>query len=585
MISTVRANPKRSGFRAFAIVSIAALLTCAWAAAPALASHTQIAIMQDDAGLLTNPGPTLQEMRHLGVGMARVTVRWSYIAPDPTSLSRPSFDATNPDAYPSGNWAAYDELVRDAHADGIKVLFEVTGFAPYWAQGANPQRYAAHYGVDEAFEPSASAFGQFVQAVGTRYSGTFQPAGAGAALPRVNSWEIYNEPNFGEDIAPQAIDGSRILYAPISYRALVKAGWNALQATGHGRDTILIGALAARGAQARPGRSDPQGLPGTYGETKPLAFIRALYCLDNNYREYRGAAAAARGCPTTARGSARFRAQNPGLFNASGFSDHPYPTNQPPDRAAGSDPSYTEFSELPRLASTLDRIQHVYRSRERFPIWNTEYSYITDPPNAGPPTHNCGCHYVSPATAAQYLNWAEYLSWENPRIASTMQYLLYDPNPTVGTPEYGGFSSGLNFYPTVLEGQPKPAYFGYRLPVFLPKTSTRHGTTLEVWGNVRPAPYAITDGDGAQYVQVQFQRSSAGRWVSEKILRVTDRHGYFETPVAFPSSGSVRIAWTYPPLDVNLASSLVTPGQTPVPGGYVEPLGPVTSRTVKITIT
>jgi hypothetical protein len=462
----------------------------------------------------------------------------------------------------------------------------VTAFAPYWAQGPNPVRYGAHYSINEAFEPSAAAYGQFVEAVARRYSGTFKPGGIIPALPRVSAWEIYNEPNFGEDIAPQAIDHSKVLYAPVIYRSLLNAGWSALRATGHGRDTIIFGALAARGA-AIVGHGRWRGLPGTYGETKPLSFIRTLYCVNSAYHPLHGAAAAAEGCPRTRAGSRRFRAQNPALFNASGVSDHPYPVNQPPDRAFSRDPGFTDLSELPNLAFALDRIQRAYRSRKRFSIWNDEYSYITDPPNAGKPgSARPGSHYVSPATAAEYINWAEYLSWENPRIASTSQFLLYDPNPTVGTPEFGGFSSGLLFFSTVLGGGPKPTYFAYRLPIYLPQTSTRLGRTLEVWGNVRPGPYATADRYGPQYVQIQFRPSSGGQWIAEKTLNVADPHGYFDTRVAFPSSGSVRIAWTYPATDAALGSNLVTPNQTiPGPSGYVEPLAPTTSRSVRITIT
>ena len=43
----------------------------------------------------------MQELRHLGVGMVRVNVRWSLIAPDPTSRTRPNFNASDPNAYPA----------------------------------------------------------------------------------------------------------------------------------------------------------------------------------------------------------------------------------------------------------------------------------------------------------------------------------------------------------------------------------------------------------------------------------------------------------------------------------------------------
>ena len=585
----MQGTPRRPRFRSLGLGAAVAVSALACAPPPALASHSQIAIMQDDTALLANPGPTLQEMRHLGVEMVRVTVRWSYIAPNPLSFRRPSFNATDPNAYPAINWAPYDAIVADANNDGIRVLFDVTGFAPFWAQGSGASRYKAKYEIDRGFEPSASAYGQFVRAVGTRYSGTFTPPGSPTALPRVSAWELYNEPNFGEDLAPQAIDHSQVLWAPVMLRPLLNAAWSALRATGHGSDTKVIGALAARGIYIPASRGF--GNPGTYGGTPPIDFIRELYCLDSSYRPYRGAAAAARQCPTTAAASRRFRAQNPALFSASGWSIHPYQltndANAPPDMTRYHSPDFVALSQVSNMASALDRAQRVYGSGKRFPIWNDEYGYITSPPVIDAPVPNCHCKYVSPSTAAYYLNWAEYMSWANPRLASFSQFELYDPNPTLNVPNYGGFASGLIYYATVLGGQPKASYFAYRLPIYLPRTSTRLGNALKVWGDVRPAPLAMADGDGPQYVQIQFEQAPGAQWILEKTVKVTDPHGYFETSVAFPSSGYVRIAWTYPLSDTNLASNLVTPAQTTVgPSGYIEPLGnPTNSRSVKITIT
>src|SRR5690349_16523994 len=116
------------------------------AAAPAaMASGRQVSLFEDDVALLQNPVQSLQELRHLGVTMVRVNIRWSFIAPDADSRKRPSFNASDPNAYPAKYWAPYDALVRTANADGIKLLFTPTAFAPLWAQGPNPQKYGAHY--------------------------------------------------------------------------------------------------------------------------------------------------------------------------------------------------------------------------------------------------------------------------------------------------------------------------------------------------------------------------------------------------------------------------------------------------------
>src|SRR5437588_11573518 len=88
--------------------------------APAVASKTQEAILQDDAHLKADPGATLATLEQLGVTRVRVAVIWSSIAPRPASRHRPHrFNAVDPRSYPARGWATYDQIVRDAVADGI----------------------------------------------------------------------------------------------------------------------------------------------------------------------------------------------------------------------------------------------------------------------------------------------------------------------------------------------------------------------------------------------------------------------------------------------------------------------------------
>jgi hypothetical protein len=491
------------------------------------ASSNQVALFQEPT-ITSNPVGTLNALRQLGVGAVRVPLPWSSIAPDPSSTTRPSgFDATNPAAYPAAAWTPYDQVIRTARADGINVLLMVTGGAPLWATGAD--RPAARF---TQWKPSAAEYGSVMQAVATRYSGGYRPCASCAPLPRVNFWEVWNEPNWGPSLAPQATNGSRISTSPGIYRGLLDAGWGALQRTGHGRDTIVVGSLSPRGFKAPPSASLPQGLPGSFSTTKPLQFLRTLYCLDSRYRPLRGGAAAAVGCPAAPSASA-FRGQHPALFGANGFGIHPYPFDLPPTKADSRDPDFVEFSQIPRLAAALDRAQRAYGSHRRLAVYNTEYGYETNPPNRSN-------HFVSPATAATYINWAEYLSWRNPRIATTMQYLLDDPNPHVGQSTYGlgSFASGLIFY----HGRRKADYYAYRMPLFLPKTTTRRSRSLEIWGGVRPAHLAR----GRHRVQIQFRAGSRGRFRTSKTVSIRSARGYFDIRMVFPRSGAVRLSWRYP---------------------------------------
>ncbi len=516
---------------------IAAVSTVAGLPAPAAASVTQLSIIQDSPRVLSDSIGTLATFRALGVSTVRVIVVWSQVAPGWEGRTPPrNFDATDPGAYPAANWAPYDAIVKIAAADGITVDFTLSGGAPRWAEGPGIPP-AALDNPYWAWRPSAQAFGQFVQAVGERYSGTFVPRGQVAPLPRVSFWAIWNEPNFGEDLGPQAVNGSTVALGPSMYRNLVGRAWNALQATGHGADTILIGEFAPWGLSLRATPKRPQGLPGSFGQTKPLRFLRTLYCLDSGYRPLRGSAARSVGCPTTRAGSRAFRRGNPALFDATGLADHPYPHDQPPAIETNRDPDIAPFPRLPNLERAVDHVQRVYGSPRKLPIYNTEYGYITHPPNRGP--------FVSPATAAFYLNWEEYLSWRQPRVASTMQYPLYDPPGGQTNAGDGGFTSGLLF----ANGREKPSFAAYRLPLYLPFTATRRGRSLEVWGCVRPARYAIFDTGSPQSAQIQFAPRGSGGFTTVQTVLVGDPDNcYFDVRIGFPSSGTVRLAYTYPPV-------------------------------------
>ncbi|MGH2888754.1 MAG: hypothetical protein ACRDNJ_03905 [Solirubrobacteraceae bacterium] len=509
--------------------------------ASALASHSQLAIIQD-AQDLVDPAGTLQQFRLLGANTIRVVVPWATIAPDPSSRQRPSsFDATDPNDYPDSAWAPYDALVQTAAQDGITVDLTVTGGAPRWAESATPPKN--NEGVQYlAWKPKAADYGQFVRAIGTRYSGHFTPAGASSPLPAVHFWAIFNEPNFGNDLGPQATHDSTVFTGPIMYRQLLDAGYSALRATGHRHDTIIWGEFAAQGQEPRRSPRRTGGLPGMFGQTRPLLFLRDLYCVDSSFRPMRGRAARASGCPTSGGGSRRFRRQHPALFGATAVSDHPYPQGESPVSRAGNRVDYAKFPDLGNLEATLDRATRAYGSHKRFPIYNTEYGYITNPPHVG------GHHYPSPSKAAWYINWAEYLSWRQPRVASYMQYLLTDPPQSTGV--YSLFSSGLEFQ----DGTHKPTYDAYRLPVYMPRTSFPRRTRVEVWGAARPAPFMSRDGDGPQRVSIQLN----GRTV--RTITVRSSTGYFDVHMRFPHGGTVRLAYTYPASDAFLPVS--TAGQT-----------------------
>ncbi|HEX3978059.1 MAG TPA: hypothetical protein VHW96_17445 [Solirubrobacteraceae bacterium] len=485
---------------------------------PGVDSHRvgPVSVFTVGAELYNNSAAGMDLLQSLGVGFVRLDVNWGTVAPDSSSAHKPAIDARDPNAYPV--MTRYDALIRGLAARHIGVDLALIGPPPRWAEGPG----APTPSTQPEWKPDARDYADWVQAVGTRYSGHFTPSGASRPLPRVDFWSVWNEPNIGTNLGPEVThSGSAIEVAPKLYRDLLNGAWSSLQATGHGNDRILIGELAPAGVMT--------GAPGLFNAMAPLRFLRALYCVDANYQQLRGAQASQRGCPTTPAASAQFATQNPGLFKAPGFSVHPYSfTSLPPNVRIPNEPDYAELAAIPTVEATLDRLQRVYGSHKQFPIWSTEFGYLTNPPNPQ--------YTVTPALAAYYLNWAEYITWQDPRLKSFDQFLIQDP------PGSTVFATGLKN----AAGQPKPTLDAFRMPLYLPVTRGVAKHPLLVWGDVRPAPGAALRTHRRQKVQLQFKAASGKDFSTIDTVPLSNPHGYFEVRQVFPSSGSVRLRWTYP---------------------------------------
>lgn len=499
--------------------TVMGLTACALlaSAAPASASHSQVALFEEPSIEAVNPAQSagyieqqMQWMHNLGVGTLRVGIDWSAIAPDPNSRTQPSFDASNPNAYPAGAWAPYDQLINLAHSYGMQVDAIIGGPAPLWATQPNPPGCGTVGGSPVCFSnvwyPSVSDYSQFARAVASRYGS-------------VHFWEIWNEANWGPALAPQVVNGA--LVGASIYRSLLNAAYSALASAGHGRDTIVAGNYSQYAS----------AVLNATATSAPITFTRDLYCVNSSYKPLRGASARAVGCPTTKAATRRFRSSNPGLFKLSSFGVHPYQVFNPPTKPDFPSPTAVEYAEIPNLVTTLDRAQRAYGSRKRLSIYNTEYGYQTSPPAPSSPN-------PSQATAATWLNQAEYIAWKNPRIGSYDQYELQD---------LSWFRTGI----LNADWSPKATYYAYRMPIWLPSGVQRRGKT-EVWGAARPAHFASASQRTAY---IQFASGSSGQFRNVKAVRVNG-NGYFDVRVKFPSSGQVRIAWQYPPGASNLFNSL-----------------------------
>ncbi len=545
--STLRSRVCRLALALFGLC--AALI----AAAPASASPTQITIVQDE-GRLLHQGPlaqslALDEIKSLGADVVKVTVNWRNIAP--TGSRKPAgFVGDDPAEYSAANWAPLDSLVRGAAIRGLKVMFLVGGRAPDWAVSSSKAPAGS-------YNPSSVEFGRFVKALGTRYSGSYNPAAApggppppppgpppcqtptppgdpcpqpipasavrasaasaptawaaddGGALPRVDLWSVWNEPNLSGWLQPQ-YNRRKQPVSPEIYRGLFLAAHDALVASGHGSDQILMGDLLPF---ARSGKTYP-------ARVSPIKFLRELACVNSRYHAYRGAAAAARGCT------------NYQPLPGTGIAYHPYTLAEGPDALTplADDATINDLTRLDRALRKLARrfVDH------KMPIWITEFGFQTDPPDP----------FASPISLVpRFMSESEWLAYHDRRVRSYAQYPLSDDSTAGrGLGRFHGFQSGIDSS----SNRPKKfVYQAFQTPLFVRLVSR---SAVEVFGGVRVA------NGGTVTLEVGRGKSF------HKLATVSlNRMGYFDRTFHVSSAAKRSFRFTYALETSNVAKPFARP--------------------------
>ena len=390
--------------------------------------------------------------QRLGVDRVRVSAFWNGAAPNPSSRTKPAgFDGANPNDA-SYRWGALDRVVGSAHAHGLRVMLSITTPAPMWATTGKRR--------NDVWLPSPSEFGAFAEAVARRY---------GAA---VDQYGVSNEPNQGGWLQPQS--DRHGLISPGHYRAMVLAAYPRIKAADPS-STVLIGNLASSGTGKR-GRRAP---------IRPLAFLRAMACVNSHWRPTRrGSCHHFRPIPTDAIGH------------------HPYQFFLPPNHPSANR-NDAGIGDGRRLLRALDRLVRAGRIRpsrgRRLNVFYTEFGYQTDPPDpfAG----------VSLRRQSRWLQQVAYIVWRTPRIRAINQFRLTDgPIHGHGLAAFREFQSGLLF----ANRRKKPSYKTFPNPFFI--------SGHRAWGQVRPG--------GRHTVTLERRASSRGRFRRVRRVR-TDARGYF----------------------------------------------------------
>jgi hypothetical protein len=513
------------------------LLTCL--AAPAAEAATdQVSIIMDDDQFLyrgdRTMSRTLVTARSLGAEAVRVTVLWRVVGEgaklsnkeierlktdklrDRARAQRKRFKPTDPRTYPTRNWDRFDNLVKAATNLGMRVYFTVTGPGPSYAHRIAPPSQRANAGT---YKPYPSRFRAFVQAVGTRYSGNYRDEnGIRKKLPRVTLWSLWNEPNQPGWLSPQWENG--VPASPWLYRELYHAGYQGLELSGHGADTILLGETSPLGS---PKRGPRNGI-------RPVPFLREVACVAPDGTQYTGPAATARHCDDFAR---------IGPLKATAYAHHPYtkkgaPTVKP---AVPDEITIANIGSLGPLLDTLSA-QSGGKIPADLPVLLTEFGYESNPPD---PRNG-----IPLLRQAQFNQLAEFLAFNDPRIRATTQFLIRDAAPLTQYPKgsrlyWFTYQSGLYD----LKGRAKPAAFAYTFPLVIYNPGIPDMTAF--WGQLRFRPNGSAD---AVYIfwrpnaaNAKLQPCGPGNgWTEVVSATPTSFRGYFGGAIATPGKGGYYCA-------------------------------------------
>ncbi|MBA2506794.1 MAG: hypothetical protein H0V29_12780 [Thermoleophilaceae bacterium] len=376
--------------------------------------------------------------RAAGASVIRLNLVWRGIAP-PGRRRPAGFDPMNP-ASAGYNWREFDRSVAETVAGGLSPIVTVT-YAPDWAEGrGRPRRN--RFTRPGSWKPDPRQLAQFMHAAATRYSGAFpDPARPGQVLPRVPSWQVWNEPNLWPFLQPQYTGSGKRLrpFAPRHYARMLSAATAAVHAVDPSM-TVVMGGLAPFG--------DPK--PQARGaRMAPVAFARDLFCVEG--RRLR-----------------KVRCGAPVQLDA--YAHHPYSVGGPTRHALNRDDA--TVPDLRRLARVFRAAERAGTSlpRRRKPIWATELGWDTNPPT------RTG---VSPATQARWLQEAFYLLWKGG--ASLVLNLQIRDDPRRGLPGQAVIRFTGLFYRSAhpATDRAKPSLETFRFPFVVDRASGARGGA---WG-------------------------------------------------------------------------------------------------------
>jgi hypothetical protein len=433
------------------------LLICA--VALALAGHPAKASARALTTGITNLGSNEQlafsRTRAAGAKFVRIPLDWATTAPDAQPASWRPDDPTDANY----RWKDADIDVVHATNAGLIPVLQVDG-APRWAQRCTTPPVIP----DAVCDPDPAALAAFATAAARRYSGQF------GGLPRVQYWQPLNEPNLSLFFFPQFNTASQPL-SPGLFRTLMNSFYAAVK-TVDPENLVLAAGLGPVAVKS-----------WTIG---PMRFARQLLCM------------------TGARNPHPTKGDCEGGVHFDIFAIQPYTTGGPTHEGGINDVEIADLPKLQALIEAADRAKRIKGKFRRTPLWITEFSWDSQPPDPGGLPMDILTRWTSEALFTAWSAGVTHFFWYSLRDG------LHQPGRSFSeTLESGLYLRGG---PDVEQDQPKEVLYAFRFPfVAFPK---RNG--LFFWGRTPES----TPGK----VAIQVWRGD--RWRNAIVARA-DKAGIF----------------------------------------------------------
>lgn len=430
---------------------VATLLALAWHPPSADARPLITGI----TNLNTNAPLAFQRTRAAGAQFVRIQLYWGGTAPQARPENWHPEDPTDPHYH----WGASDEAVINAVGAGLVPLLQVDG-APRWAQRCESP---PNLGGPSTCDPDPTALREFAAAAARHFNGQV------FGVPRVQYWQALNEPNLSSFFFPQYNTAGQAL-SPELYRALINGFYAGIKSV----DPANLVLAAGLGPIAVP--------PWTIG---PMRFARQMLCMRGTKR------------PVPTAGDCG------GGVHFDIFAIQPYTTGSPSHEGKVNDVQLGDLPKLQELLDAADRAGRIKGAFKRTPLWITELSWDSSPPDPNGLPIKIETQWTAQALHAAWKAGVTHFFW----------YSLRDAERDGGTSSKAALESGLYFRGATLEqDQPKEVLTAFRFP-FVAYAKDRG---LRFWGRT-------PSSEGGE---VKLQVLKRGKWRGVSTVRA-DEVGIF----------------------------------------------------------